>query len=100
MKIMKKKEELDEESSCREAMKKMAKCIKLLDVEIKLMSDTKLKMQRDMVTLIKNTVKRASRHVLKATYKLTKSNEVLQQAASATKKMVADSVKFDGVVNF
>lgn len=81
----KEEEEFDEESSSREAMKKMAKCIKLFEVEIRPMLDTQLKMHRDMEALIKKTVNRASRHVLKATDKLTKSNEVLKQAASTAK---------------
>lgn len=56
----------------------MAKHIKLLEDEIRHMSETQLKMKQYMETLIKKSVKRASMSMLKETYKLTKLNEVLQ----------------------
>lgn len=61
----------------REALKKMAKCIKLIENQNKLMPDTLLRMQITMEKLIKKIVKKGNRPVLKATDKLTKSIEVL-----------------------
>lgn len=83
----------------QEAIKQMAKCIKLPEAEIRHMSKAQLKMQKDMEVLIKKTVKKASKSVLKATDKLTKSNDVLQQAASTVQKMDVDLAKFEGIVN-
>lgn len=77
----------------------MAKRIKLLENEINLMYEAQMKMQGKMEALIKKTVKRASRLVLKAMEKLTMSNEVLQQVASTAEKMVGHTTKFEGIVS-
>lgn len=76
-------------SSSYRAMKLMTKRIKLLEVELRVMSYTQVKMQKDMEALIKKTVKRASRPIIKAIEKTTK---VVEHATSATNK-------FEGIVN-
>lgn len=100
---MKKKideDDVDEEPLSREAIKQMAKRIKLLEAKIRHMSEAQLKMQKYMEALINKIVKRASMYLIKATKKLTKSNDVLQHATSTTQKAAIDSVKLEGVINF
>lgn len=80
-------------------MKKMAKHIKLLEADIRLMSKAQIKMHKDMEILIKKIVQRVSRPVFKETKKLTKSNDVLQQATFAAQRIVVDSAKFERIVN-
>lgn len=64
-------EDVASKSSTREVMKRITKRIKLLEDEIKLMSDTQLKMKAEMEKLIKKYVKKASQPILKAIEKLT-----------------------------
>lgn len=68
-------EESDGEDASQEAIRDMAKHIRLLEDETKLMSQTQLKMQQDMESLIKKTVMKVSKHVIKATKKTTQAME-------------------------
>lgn len=69
--------EADTKSSTYRPMKMMAKRIKLLDTELRIMTETKLKMQSNMEDLIKKVVRKVSRPVKKETDKFLKGNNVL-----------------------
>lgn len=67
-------------------MKMMEKRIKLLETELRMMSSTHVQMKKNMKALIKKSVNRASRLVLKATDGLLKANNVLDKVASTIEK--------------
>lgn len=71
-------EESDGDNASQEAIREMTKHIKLLDDQIRFMSQTQVQMQKDMEALIKKSLKMASRPVLKATNKMLETNKVLE----------------------
>lgn len=93
----------------------MVKRIKFLDVQIKAMSATQLKMQEDMQALFKKSIKRANMLVVKATDKLEKINSIMEKAVAnhnnlqrmvnlqrgqykEIRKVVDASTKFEGLL--
>lgn len=81
---------VDEEGkSSQEVISHMAKHIKVLEDEIRHMSETQRKMPEDMESLIKKNVKRASRPMLK---RLEKSTTILEEVAS-------DRTRLQGIIN-
>lgn len=81
----------DDETSSQEAIQQMAKRIKLLENELRLMSNTQQQMQKDMeVLLIKKNVSRASKPIIK---KMEMPTVAMEEAAG-------DRAKLQGLVNF
>lgn len=82
-------DDVDDENASHEAIQQMAKRIKLLENEIRLVSETQQNMQKVMETLIKKFVWRANKPMIK---KIEKSTAIMEE-------VVGDRSKLRNLVN-